>query len=102
MARGARAGGAHGGLVGIGLEPVDQLLEVGRGEIGLAEQDERRIGEQHDRLEIVHDVVLQRIGNAVGDVRVPDADLDGVAVRGGPRHAAGADAAGRARRRFRR
>ena len=80
-------------LVGIGLQPGDQLLEVVRRQ-GLATNDQLRVGrDQHDRLEILLQVVVAADRSAVADMGVPLADVDGVAVGRRARDAADADAA---------
>ena len=54
MAGRADAGIALRDLVGIGLQPGDQLLEIVRRH-GLAGDDQERLGgDQRDRLEILH------------------------------------------------
>ena len=84
------------GLVGIGLEPRDQLLEVLRRHRLLGDDHQRLRRQQHDRLEIVQHIVVERHDRAVDHVRRPGAEADGIAVRRGARRAADADAAIRA------
>ena len=57
----ADAGDADRRGVGIGLEPGDQLLEIGRRQSLAADDQERLGGKLRDRLEIGHEIELQRI-----------------------------------------
>src|SRR5262249_12437434 len=86
MAGTAHPGRAHRCLVGILLEPANQLLKAVRWQIFLSQEQQRRVREQRDRFEIADHIVLQRVGYPVGDMRVPDADGDRVSVRRGARH----------------
>ena len=91
----AGSGGALRGLVRVGLEPVDQFLEVVRRQ-GFPHDSELRIGrDQRDRLEIVQHVVWQLVDRAVDHMRAPMADTDRVAVGRGARDASDADRARR-------
>ena len=76
-----------------GLEPGDQLLHV-VGRQGLAaDQPLRRVGDQRDRLEILHHVVGQILRRGIDDVGLVVADGERVAVGRRARDAADADAA---------
>ena len=69
-ARRRRSNRARRRLVGIGLEPGDQVLDVFRRKILPRDDELRRDGEEPDRLHLPH-VVGQRIGHRVDDVRAP-------------------------------
>ena len=55
---------------------------------------QRGVRKQRDRLEILHDVVLERIDGAVGDVCVPYSQDQGVAIGRRASDPAGPDVAG--------
>jgi hypothetical protein len=76
----ADAGDADRGGIGIGFEPCDQFLEVGRRQI-LAPHDQQRLGSKlRDRLEIPHQIERQRIKPADQRVGRERADAERVAV----------------------
>ena len=56
-------------LVGVRLQPGDQLLQVVRRQSFLRDDQLRVAGDQRDRLEILQQVVRQRIDGAVDHVR---------------------------------
>src|SRR5262245_11778938 len=83
-------------LVGIGLEPGDQLSQVGCRQV-LSRHDDIGIARQAgDRLEILQHVVWERIDRSIHDVGRPVADADGVTVGRGAHGAANTDGARRA------
>src|SRR6516164_3192198 len=94
MGRATRADGPHRCLVGAGLEPSDELAEVIRWYGSACDEQHRSIRKQGDGLEIPYDVVLQRIGGAVRDMCIPDAEDQGISVGRCPSHPAGADVSG--------
>jgi hypothetical protein len=90
---GACADRGAGGLVGIGLQPGNQLFEVVRRQIAPPDQPELRRGERRDWRQVFQQIEGQRIERATADMRGPLAEADGVAVRRGARHARRADGA---------
>ena len=87
---GACADRSAGGLVRIGLQPGDQLLQIVGRKIAAADQPELGRGERRDRCQILKQIEGQRIERAGADMRGPLAEADGVAVRrraGDPRRA---------------
>src|SRR5262249_56733975 len=83
-------------LVGVRLQADHQLLEILRRR-GRAGDEQLMIAWQHRyRLEILHQVVLQRIDRAVDDVRAQISEYDPVAVGCRARDPGGGDAAPRA------
>jgi hypothetical protein len=94
-----RAAGAimtlrDGGVVG--LQPCDQLLETGRRDRVLADNQVGTVHQQRDRLEILHHIVLQRIDRGIDDELIAGSDADGVTIRGCARDPPQRDAAPRA------
>ena len=70
----------EGDLVGIGFHPGDKVFQVVRRQRFLADHQLRIERYQADRIEILHEIVVQRIDDA-RDMRVPLADVDRVTVR---------------------
>ncbi len=93
MARRADAGIALRDLALIGLEVGDELLQIVRRRRLLADDEKRLRRDQADRLEVVEQVVLERIDGAGRDVGAPLADADRVAVGRRASDAADADGA---------
>ena len=96
MRRGAGARGSLRGLVRVRLQPGDQFLQVVRRHSLLGDDQQRLAGQQRDRLEVVEQIVLQRVDRAVEHVRARIADAHRVAVGRCAHDAADADAAARA------
>jgi hypothetical protein len=67
-------------LIGIGLQPCDELSNAIGGEGSAAEHPERRACKQGDRLEIVEKIVADVVDGAAEDVGDRLADADRVAV----------------------
>jgi hypothetical protein len=88
---GADTRSADGGLLLIGLEPDDQFLEVLGGDCVLADDQHRVRSEQTDGLQVLDEIVRQRIDRTVDDVRADVAHADGVAVGRRARRAGHAD-----------
>ena len=84
---------AHGGLAVLLLEPGDEPLEVIGRQRFPGDDPDRRVGDQRDRLEIVHHVVVELHDRRIEDVGLHVADAHRVAVGRGVRHAADADGA---------
>src|SRR5688572_2557540 len=80
MLWGAYAAGPRRSLVGCVLQPRDQLLEVVRWHRLLGDDKEWAGCEQHDRLEILHHIVLKGHDCGIDDVGRKTADPDGVAI----------------------
>ena len=70
-------------LVGIGLEPSDQVLRILCRHLVLGDNQHRGEGEQRDRLEVPDQVVLNGIERAGSHVTRPIAKAERVAVRRG-------------------
>ena len=88
---GANAGGRHRYIVLIGFEPGNQLGQVLRRN-RFFRSDEMGIGrQQHDRLEILDEIVRERVEGAIGDECAPIAAGDRIAVGRGARDPAYAD-----------
>ena len=85
MAGRADAGDADRCLVGIGLEPGDQPLQIVRRQAVLADDQQRLAADLDDRLEILQQVERQRVEPAGQHMRGRGADAQRVAVGG--RHA---------------
>ena len=96
MAGRADAGDADRRLVGIGLQPGDQPLEIVRRQALLADDQQRLAADLDDRLEILQQIELQRVEAAGQHMRGRGADAERVAVGGRAHRAADAEAAGRA------
>ena len=94
MGAGPRSCGPGGRLVRVVLQPADQFVQLLRRQRRPADDELRAVPDQADRLEVVQDVVLQRIDGTVENMRSPVTDDDGVAVRRRARHS---DARQRAR-----
>src|SRR5271169_6049452 len=88
----AGRGGSGQRLVGIGLQPSDQFLQVSCGQHFSSKKNKWSRDQWGDRREIIQHVVLKRIESAVQHVRADEAEVDRVAV--GPRasNSAGTDA----------
>ena len=80
VARRADAGIAFGGLVTVFLQPGDQFLQIVCGHALAGVDHEGLRGDERDRLEVLHQVEVERIDRAVGHVRSPLAEQDSVAV----------------------
>ena len=80
-------------LVGVGLEPRDQLAEVLRRHGSAGDDQERLSRDQRDRLEVLHQIVLERVDGAVRHVGAPLADAERVAVGRRARDTADSDGA---------
>jgi hypothetical protein len=80
------------GLAGVCLHPGDKPLQVVRRQRLSGDHELRIDGDQPDRLEILLQIVVQRIDDAA-DVGVPLADVDRVAVGRRPRDPPDRDAA---------
>ena len=88
----ARTAGPGRHLVLIGFDPTNQFRQVLGRHCGLRHDHRVIVREQRHRLEVVQDVIWERVDRAVYDVRVPGADADRVAVgrrSGGSAHADG-------------
>src|SRR5262249_25568365 len=84
-------------LLRVRVEPGDQLAQIFFW-LGLVGDEQLMIARQRcDRLEVLHEVILQWIDRAVDDMGPEIAEHDGVAVWRCAYHAAGRDAAGSAR-----
>ena len=79
-------------LAGVGLHPGDEIFQIVGRKIFLRDHQLRIDRDQPDRLEILLQVVVELVDDAA-DVRVPLADVDGVAVGRGARDAPDRDAA---------
>jgi hypothetical protein len=84
---------ACGGLAGVRLDALDELLEVRRREILAGDEDHRVAGEPRNRIEVLEEIVFKRIDRAVRNVGAEMADTDGVAVGRRGHHAADPDRA---------
>ena len=83
----------HRYLARVGLDPRDQLVQVLRGDRGIAD-DQLRIGsDQRHRLEVLEEIVRERIGRAVEHMGAPLADAQRIAVGRRAGDPADADAA---------
>src|SRR5262249_15588062 len=80
---GTGSGRAFGRLVGIGLKPCDQALEIAGRQILSCHDHVGITWQPRDRFEIRTDVVGQRINRAIDDVRGPVADAHGIAIGSG-------------------
>src|SRR5215831_3572874 len=87
---------AFGRLVGIGLKPCDQALEIAGRQILSCHDHVGITWQPRDGFEIRTDVVGQRINRAIDHVRWPVADAHGIAVGSGAYGASNSDRAGRA------
>ena len=81
MRRAAGADGCGRRLVGVGLEPGDQRLEIVGGKILTRGDEHRAVGQQRYGGKILEHVVLHRVDRARADVAQPITDADRVAVR---------------------
>ena len=98
MTDAAVAAVAERGLSRVRPHPGNQALKIVGREILLASEEERRIGQECQRLEVIQQVVRQPlIGRAGDDVRAVLADADRVAVGCRARDAADRDGAAGAR-----
>jgi hypothetical protein len=85
-------------MVRVGLEPTDQLRQVGNGQF-FSDRDDLRIGrDQRDRLEILYDIIFEWIGRTIEHMRRYRAENQHVPVGFGACDLAGSNTAGRARR----
>ena len=83
MRRAAGADGAERGRVRPRLQPGDQFGRGLRRQIVLADDPQRRGGQQRDRLQILEDVVVERVDRRRADMARPIADADHIAVWAG-------------------
>ena len=76
-------------------QPGDQLLQVLRRHVILRDDQIRTACKQRDRLEILHDIVLERVDGAIGDELISGREAKRVAIGRGARDATDTDIAGR-------
>src|SRR5262245_50059589 len=92
MSHAARASASLRDLTGVCFQPRDQSLEVLCGHFLSGGNHQWEARNQSDRLEILHDVILEIVQSGIGDVCVPQTQADCVAVRSSARHATDGDA----------
>src|SRR5262245_62229167 len=89
----ARASAPLRSLLRVCFEPCDEFLQILRGHVLPRNDHQRETCEEGDRLEITHDVVLEIVQSAIGNMRVPEAQTDRVAIRSRTGDAADSNAA---------
>ena len=89
----ACTGAALGSLAWVCFQPRDEFLQILRRHVLPRNNHQRETGEQRDRLEIIQHVVLKIVQRTIGNMRVPEAQAERVAVRSGPRDPADRNAA---------
>ena len=93
MRRAAGADRSERDWIVIRLHPGHQLGRGLRRQSVFADDPQRRARQQRDRLQVVQDVVIERIERRRADMAGPVADADGIAIRSRVNDASGRDGA---------